>query len=46
MVNLEFKENYKNISLSIQNYVEDQNFHRERGSILVSALLKASGYTK
>ena len=43
MVNEEFKENEENIFPSIQNCVEDQNLHRERGSILVeSALLKAS----
>ena len=43
MVNEEFKEIEENISPSIQNYVEDQNLCRERGSISVgSALLKAS----
>ena len=43
MVNDKFKENEENISPSIRNCVEDQNLHRERGSISVgSALLKAS----
>ena len=42
LVNEELKENEENISPSIQNCVEDQNLHRERGSISVgSALLKA-----
>ena len=43
IVNEEFKENEENVSLSIQNCVEDQNLHRERASISVgSALLKES----
>ena len=43
IVNEEFDENEENISPSIQNCVEGQNLHRQRGSISVgSTLLKAS----